>query len=150
VKWRFRRVIVTTPGKHGPRDYRATIRGIAPTLGEYALLLGGKLMAEDRYDRPGQHGRHLYLGYLREVAQAAAMDDIVRIAERCEIAEGGQGLPGFVRCCKGGENECVSLCFDCWKAGFRLPDERIRSTLEWWGLAATEDMDEFIRKARRQ
>lgn len=149
MRWELRRAIVETPGKHGPRDYRAALKGLAPTLGEYALLLGGKLMAEDRYDRPGQYGRHLYLGYLREVAQATTMDVVLGIAERAEMAESG-GLPGFTRCHRGGKNDCASLCFDCWQAGFRLPEERVRSTLLWWGLTSNEDIEDFVKKARRQ
>jgi hypothetical protein len=149
MRWEFGRAVVSTPGKHGDRDYRAEIRGVAPTLGEFALLLGGKLMAEDRYNRPGQYGRHLYLGYLREVAQAAAMDDVVEIAERAQAAtDASGGLPGFVRCCKGGQNECVSLCPDCYRAGFRLPVEVVRSTLLWWGLADDDDIDDFVVKVR--
>jgi hypothetical protein len=150
MKWQHGRATVVTPGKHGPTDYRATINRIAPTLGEYALLLGGKLLAEDRYNGFRQHGRQLYLGYLKKVAQAADMDEVVLIAEQAQMAEGGAGLPGFIRCCKGGKNDCVSLCQDCWEAGYRLPEETVRSTLRWWGLADDENIDDFVEKVRRR
>lgn len=148
TSWRFGRAEVTTPGKYGSGDYRSAIRNIAPKLGEYALLLGGKLLAEDRYAGPRQQGRHLYLAHLRQVAQATDMDEVVRIAERTQADDGGGGLPGFIRCFKGGKNDCVSLCYDCWKAGFRLPDAVVRSTLEWWGV--TDDIEYFVQKVRRR
>jgi hypothetical protein len=149
MEWRVGRAVVSTPGKYGAQDYRAAIYDIAPKLSEYALLLGGKLMAEDRYDGRRQQGRHLYLGYLKKVAQAHDMDEVVRIAEQTETARSSFGLPGFVRCCKGGRNDCVALCFDCFQAGFRLPDETVRSTLEWWGLATTpEEIEMFVRRVQ--
>jgi hypothetical protein len=146
--WRFDRATVTTPGKHGEGDYKSEIGKLAPKLGEYALLLGGKLLAEDRYAGPRQRGRHLYLGYLKEIARAVDMDEVLRIAERTQ-ADKGSGLPGFVRCHKGGKNDCASLCYDCWAAGFRLPEETIRSTLLWWGIAADDDIEQFMKKVRR-
>jgi hypothetical protein len=107
-------------------------------------------MAEDRYNRPGNHGRHLYLGYLRRIAQAHDMDEVLQISIEAETAEGaGAGLAGFVRCHRGGKNECVSLCKDCFEAGFRLPEATVRSTLLWWGLADDADIDEFVEKVRR-
>ena len=147
MKWALGRAVVVNPGKHGEADYRSSIRGIAPTLGEYALLLGGKLMAEDRYGRPSMQGRHMYLGYLREVAQAFTMDDVLAVAERANTAATG-GLPGFTPCHKGGDNDCPSLCKECWRAGFRLSEAKVRSTLLWWGLAADNEVDKFLGKTR--
>ena len=150
MKWEFGEAVVITPGKHGDKDYRATFHGFAPTLGEYVLLMGGLLMAEDRYDGRWRHARNLYLGYLRETARAKDMDEVARVAQRTLTEDGRVGLPNFTRCHKGGKNECVSLCFDCYQAGFRLPDEVVRSTLRYWGIAPDDEIEKFVEKVQNR
>jgi hypothetical protein len=134
---------VTWPGKHGEKDYRASIGSIAPTLGEYALLLGGKLIAEDRYPI---EGRHAYLAHLRRVAQASDMDEVLECADAAAYAVSARITgSGFTLCHKGGANDCRSLCRECWSAGFRLPDAVVRDTLAWWGIAG-ENAEALLRK----
>lgn len=129
------------PGKHGPGDYRAEFGRMAPTLGESVFVLGFKLLAEDRYNRPNHHRRHGYLSFLREVACADSPEKIVEIAQRADEKRAPGGLPGFVRCCDGGTNDCVSLCKDCYDAGHKLPYEVRASTLRWWGLIAEDELE---------
>lgn len=152
--WKHGRATVRSPGKYGENDYRAEVTGrcpIALTLGEYALLLGGKLLAEDRFDKPWQQGRFLYLAHLRNVALAESMDDVRDVAERAqaEVDERTGGAAGFVRCYQGGMNDCVSLCRDCWSAGYRLSDDVVRQNLAWWGLAG-DRVEEFVAKVQRR
>jgi hypothetical protein len=42
------------------------------------------------------------------------------------------GLAGFAPCHKGGENDCCSLCKECFDADFRLPLGVRAETLRWW------------------
>jgi hypothetical protein len=141
---------VRWPGKHGEKDYRVELGGIYPTLGELLFVFGGAFLAEDRYDRPWQHKRLWYLDHLRGVVQATSMDETLAIAERAtaSVADRGQRGPlGFTTCAKGGTNDCKSLCPECFKAGFRLPDEVVRETLRYWGTSEAE-IEKFVAKVR--
>lgn len=143
--WRHGRALVQTPGKYGTKDYRAELGRVAPTLGELLLIIGGALLAEDRFDRPWEHKRLWYLDYMRQVVQAETMDEILQFAESAAraVKDGAKRGPlGFVICAKGGSNDCKSLCPDCFKAGHRLSDDVVRETLRYWGTA--EDKVEFF------
>ena len=149
--WHFGKAKVTWPGKHGVKDYKVEIGAIAPTLGELVLVVGGMLTAEDRYDGYGQHGRLVYLDYLKAAAQTSDLDELVSLAEqaRDSVNSRAVGIRGFIPCHKGGKNECVSLCKDCFSAGYRLQRETIEATLRWWGIAHSEDIERFVEKVSR-
>lgn len=76
------RVGYTWPGKHGEKDLRADIDGIAPTHAELCALIWGLFWAEDRYSEPWQQGRAMLMGLIQELYEAQRLDDARPVFER--------------------------------------------------------------------
>lgn len=91
----YRRVRATSPGKHGPLDWRVALGGEAPTHGEILALLGMIFIAEDRYPL---HGRAMLWDYLDRVYLARSPEAVLALAAECDgttktTVEAAAGLP---------------------------------------------------------
>jgi len=85
---RYGGATATSPGKHGPLDWRVTFAGRPPTHGELVFMVGMVLIAEDRYNGRRDLGRYLLWSYLdllwchktpeRVVELAGATDEVKR------------------------------------------------------------------------
>lgn len=78
---RYGRAAATTPGKHGPGDWRVTFCDQAPTHDEMVFIVGMLLLAEDRYNGPNQIGRYYLWHFLDRVMQAKTPAAVVDVAE---------------------------------------------------------------------
>lgn len=82
--FRYGRVLGFNPGKHGLKDWRVQIGPVIPTLAETAAAVGITLLAEDRYDKPWQNGRHFFWEHIEQLHfahSAAQVEDIVRACD---------------------------------------------------------------------
>lgn len=76
--------VSASPGKHGEGDLRVEFEGKAPTHAESLAMLGFKLIAEDRYNKPGQLGRRMLLNFVRELEEAKTVAEVAAVAHRCQ------------------------------------------------------------------
>lgn len=76
------RVVFVHPGKHGDRDLRSEIDGVAPSHAEMLALLWGIFWAEDRYDEPWQEGRAMLKKLVDEIYAAPSWAEARPIVER--------------------------------------------------------------------
>jgi hypothetical protein len=73
------------PGKHGEKDWRVTFNGVAVEHAEMIAMVGFLLLAEDRYDAPGQRGRYLLWSFLdRLLINGKTPEAILDIAGECK------------------------------------------------------------------
>lgn len=79
----YGRVVATSPGKHGPNDWRVTFAGAAPTLGEAVALVGLLLLAEDRYAAPHHRGRFMFWDFLDRLLFTESPEAVVAVATDC-------------------------------------------------------------------
>lgn len=84
---RFGRAVAASPGKHGPDDWRVEIGRVAPTHGEVVFIVGMLLLAEDRYNRPGELGRTLLWYFLDRLLAAKSPEAVLAIAEDCHASK---------------------------------------------------------------
>ena len=81
---RYERAAATSPGKHGPGDWRVTFNGAAPTHGEIVFLVGMVLIAEDRYRAQGGMGRTMLWYFLDRLWSRKAPADVIDLAGECD------------------------------------------------------------------
>lgn len=82
----FQRAVATSPGKHGPLDWRVEYNGSAPRHAEVVFMVGMLLLAEERYNAPGQDGR-LRLWYFLDRLLFACKhgpDAVLAVADDCQ------------------------------------------------------------------
>jgi hypothetical protein len=82
----YKRAAAENPGKHGPLDWKVSIADVAPTHSETLFMLGMKLIAEDRYDRPGQLGRYALWYWVDLLLSAKTPEAVVEIAVACQAS----------------------------------------------------------------
>lgn len=81
---RYKRAAAENPGKHGVRDWRVLFGDDAPTHSETLFMLGMKLIAEDRYDRPGNRGRYELWYWVDLLLLAKTPEAVWEIADACQ------------------------------------------------------------------
>lgn len=86
--WEVGRVKVWSPGKHGEKDCRVEIDGIAPTHDEFLAIAYGLFRAEDRYDKPGQRGRGWIRDELDEIFFADDTSGVDGVIQRTIASKG--------------------------------------------------------------
>jgi hypothetical protein len=77
----FGRVSATSPGKHGARDWRVTIGGVAPTHAEIVFLVGMVLLAEQRYSSRTDMGPYMLFYWLDQLCPQKTPERIRELAE---------------------------------------------------------------------
>jgi hypothetical protein len=82
----YKRAAAENPAKHGPLDWRVTVGDVAPTHSETLFMLGMKLIAEDRYNRPGNLGRYALWYWVDQLLLAKTPERVAEIAAACDDA----------------------------------------------------------------
>ncbi len=86
---RFRRAAAQNPGKHGAADWRVTLDGNPPEHAELIFMLGMVLIAEDRYNAPGNLGRYMLWQFVDLLTHAKTPERVLEIAADCHASEHG-------------------------------------------------------------